>query len=118
MTIGSIAFWTAVVLAFALPVLYFAMKGKALFPLSFSEVMKSLNRAFLVQLALAGICFFVIWYLEKNYYTDGLGNDITDAVMEFSLVYSIIGLLVYVPVLVLLNIVYLMRKALGRRKCS
>ncbi len=45
--------------------------------------------------------------MEINYYTDGNSNDFADTVMEIGLGYIIIGAFVYIPFIILLNIVKL-----------
>ncbi len=98
--------------SFALPVLYFLWRKKALRPFSFRLFAQSFNRAFIVQLLLAIFYLALMVYLEKEIYAKRPGTDLSDILMHAGTTYATVGAYLYFPGLAVLNLVnYLLQQS-------
>lgn len=104
------------VLSFALPVIYFILKRKALTPFSFRNITKSFNTALIVQLILAVLYIGLALYIDEVYYKGG-GNKAywTDIIIQVAIHFTIIGFYFYLPGLFFLNLIYFINSRLKNR---
>ncbi|HTO38842.1 MAG TPA: hypothetical protein VL021_10485 [Brumimicrobium sp.] len=92
------------VLLFLVPVLFFAFKRKAFSPFSFKNLMKSFNRALIVQLVMGIIFVAIMFYLDSQSNTQSGSNFTKDVVMKGATNFIIIGVFYYLPAVVFLNV--------------
>jgi hypothetical protein len=114
--IGNIEIVTLLtILLFGIPLIICAIRTEVFKTFSIGQLTKTFNRALLIQIII-GLTFLIsISFLEKKYYSNGKGNNLTDICMETGLTYLIIGTFFYMPGLVILNIANLIlrKKTIG-----
>jgi hypothetical protein len=89
---------------FLIPTLIVALRNDMFKQLSFSSLIKTLNTAFLIQLSAGIILWFASYGIVKNT-TDSIKiSRFEDVVTGSFFTYSVLGVMIYFPLLIILNI--------------
>lgn len=105
-----------VVLLFGVPVLIISSRQKLLKSFSLSKMTKTFNQSLLIQSIIGltiGVGAFIINKLL--YYGDGKGNMITDVIVGAAYTFIVIGTFIYLPALILLNIINFLIRLIIRK---
>jgi hypothetical protein len=94
-----------VVLMFLLPVLRQFIKNKLFRNFSLDSLTRTFNKALILQIVIGAIFSLISLILYNVFYTVGESNSFTLILMEATVNFLIIGLYIYLPILVLLNVV-------------
>ena len=93
------------VILFVFPLLYFIISQKSFYQFSIQKLTKSFNYAFVAQMAVAIIIILLMKLIDNEIYGYEKGNDLTDIFMSTGITYTIIGAFIYIPGLIILNII-------------
>jgi hypothetical protein len=93
------------VILFVFPLLYFIISQKSFYQFSIQKLTKSFNYAFVAQMAIAIIIILLMKLIDNEIYGYEKGNDLTDIFMSTGITYTIIGAFIYIPGLIILNII-------------
>jgi hypothetical protein len=98
-----------VVLLFAIPVLTIAINQNIFKFLSLPRLTRTFNRAFLIQVLIGLTIALISAILDKKYYSNGDGNIFAAIFIETTHTYNIIGVFMYLPGLIMLNLINWLR---------
>ena len=92
------------ILLFILPILFFVISESVLRNLNLKNLVKILNKSFLVQVSLCLILFLIVWSLNLKYSSQNSLN-LENTLIETSYYFSVIGIFYYMPPLIILNLI-------------
>ena len=90
---------------FLLPVLIIIFRRNIFKQFSFALLIKTLNIAFLIQLILGIVLFIAATIVDKRIGENFQLNRSTEIFMGVDYTFSVIGIMIYLPALVVLNII-------------
>lgn len=92
------------ILLFLLPIIFAVISERVLRSFNLKDIVKTLNKSFLVQVSLCLLLFLIVWSLNLKYSSqdsDILENTLIETLYNF----SVIGIFYYLPPLMILNLI-------------
>ncbi len=94
-----------VVLLFIIPIFIKAFQNRLLKSLTFNNFIRVLNKSLLIQIIVGIILLPNMYILSEQFYRNSDGNILTDIVINVGFCYVVIGMIYYIPGIIILNII-------------
>ncbi|KEY18719.1 hypothetical protein SAMN05421765_2819 [Kaistella antarctica] len=92
------------ILLFILPIIFVVISERVLRNFNLKNIVKTLNKSFLVQFSLCLLLFLIVWSLNLKYSSQD-SNILENTLIETLYYFSVIGIFYYLPPLIILNLI-------------
>lgn len=92
------------ILLFLLPIIFAVISERVLRSFNLKDIVKTLNKSFLVQVSLCLLSFLIVWSLNLKYSSQD-SNILENTLIETLYNFSVIGIFYYLPPLMILNLI-------------
>lgn len=92
------------ILLFLLPIIFVVISERVLRSFNLKDIVKTLNKSFLVQVSLCLLLFLIVWSLNLKYSSQD-SNILENTLIETLYNFSVIGIFYYLPPLMILNLI-------------